>query len=139
MRSAVRKGFLGVKSALIDKEEATDMTDQFRQGDVLVTRIDALPMRSLEPRQRDATRGVVLAYGERTGHAHVVDALPEAVDFLEDASGNMFLVVRGEEGATKVLHEEHDPLDLPPGTYEVSQQREYEPGPAREAPVYRGD
>lgn len=105
--------------------------DHYRQGDVSVRRIHA-PMRPLEIKRQDNGR-VVLAYGELTGHAHVLDR-PENVTLMEDKKGNLFLSVRQEAA---VVHEEHSPITLPPGDYEVVTQREYVPGPVREVPVWR--
>jgi len=98
---------------------------QYRQGDVLLVRVkeDVLsrPHRSVA---RDGGR-IVLAYGEATGHAHAV-AEPEA-ELIELETGERFLVTpRG----VSLRHEEHDPIELPPGTYRVVRQREYAPAPA---------
>jgi hypothetical protein len=48
---------------------------QFRQGDVYLRRVEALP-KELREIPRDGGR-IILAYGELTGHAHAIDA-PEA-------------------------------------------------------------
>jgi len=95
----------------------------FRQGDVLVVGVDSLPDH-LTPVPRDAGR-VVLAYGEVTGHAHAIWS--ERVQFFrEDGSGRGFIQVSAGEPVA-LSHEEHDTIDLAPGTYEVVRQREYEP------------
>src|SRR3954453_10783779 len=51
-----------------DRNEGSRML--YRQGDVLIARIDEVP-EDLEAVPRDKGR-VVLAYGEVTGHAHAV-------------------------------------------------------------------
>jgi len=48
------------------------MPKTYRQGDVLLIRVDALPT-GLREIPRDRGR-VVLAYGETTGHAHAIEA-----------------------------------------------------------------
>lgn len=48
---------------------------QYRQGDVLLRRVEALPA-NVRPKQSDEER-IVLAYGEVTGHAHAIDATLE--------------------------------------------------------------
>lgn len=97
---------------------------QYRQGDVLLVRVEedvsGRPHRRVA---RDAGR-IVLAYGEATGHAHAV-ADAEA-ELIELETGERFLVTpRG----VSLRHEEHDPVELPPGTYRVVRQREYAPAP----------
>ena len=93
-----------------------------RQGDVLIRRIDGLPKKNTVVRVNG-----VLAYGEVTGHSHRVDNLTRA-EVLEIAD-RLYLRV-GEEGV-RIVHDEHSPLSLPAGDYEVTTQREYAPGEIR--------
>lgn len=100
------------------------MTKQqlWRQGDVLIERVTALPA-GLVPVPRENGR-VILAHGEVTGHAHAVLG---DVEFLAADLAEMeerFLVVESE---AQVVHEEHDTIPLPAGTYRVQRQREYAP------------
>ena len=90
----------------------------YRQGDVLIRRITKLPAESAQLRASG-----ILAYGEVTGHAHKVEDLTHA-EVLEVDEG-LFLRV-GAEGV-RIVHEEHAPITLPPGDYEVDIQREYTP------------
>jgi hypothetical protein len=102
------------------------MIRQYRQGDVLLCAIDRIP-EAARPIPSDGDR-VVIAQGELTGHAHVFAAA--AVQMLRDAaSGRRYLVI-GEEGAA-LRHDEHEPIVLPEGRYEVRRQREYQPGTTR--------
>lgn len=65
---------------------------QYRQGDVLLERIEKMPA-GLTAAKRDAGR-VVLAYGEVTGHAH---ALTEpGTRKLTDEKGAEFFEVKGQ-------------------------------------------
>jgi hypothetical protein len=48
---------------------------------------------------------------------------------LEDAHGALFLEVPQR---TQVVHEEHRPLTLEPGSYRITRQREYTPEAIRE-------
>ena len=99
----------------------------FRQGDVLIRTIDAIPAGAKDVTPRDR---IVLAYGEVTGHAHAI-APDEAREFsLADAAGvvRRFLQVVGE---ATVRHEEHAAIPLPAGVYEIIQQREYTPEAVR--------
>lgn len=94
----------------------------YRQGDVLIRRIGSLPKQKARPRLTG-----ILAYGEVTGHAHKVEDLTHA-EVLEVGSG-LYLRV-GQEGV-RIVHEEHAPISLPPGDYEVEIQREYTPAEIR--------
>ncbi|PXW23374.1 hypothetical protein [Paraburkholderia caballeronis] len=104
------------------------MQNQFRQGDVLIERVDALPDAPLTEVLADGR--VVLAYGEVTGHAHAI--YPEAGVLpakLWDADAERFLQVMER---TSIRHEEHGAIPLEPGIYRVSKfgagtQREYSP------------
>ena len=64
---------------------------------------------------------VVLADGEVTGHAHVAEA--EGVTLTEETPAVKRL--SAPKGA-KVVHEEHKPVTLPPGDYEVRRVQEYD-------------
>lgn len=94
----------------------------YRQGDVLIRRIKSLPTQKAQPRLTG-----ILAYGEVTGHAHRLEDLAHA-EVLEVGKG-LFLRV-GEEGV-RVIHEEHAPVELPAGNYEIEIQREYTPAEIR--------
>jgi len=95
----------------------------FRQGDVLLIGVEALPHTVVPATPADGR--VVLAYGEVTGHAHAIWS--DRVHFFrEDGTGRGFIQVYGSEPVA-LTHEEHDPISLNPGTYEVVRQREYEP------------
>jgi hypothetical protein len=100
----------------------------FRQGDVLVVSTDKTPDR-LQSVPLENGR-LVLAYGEVTGHAHVVTGeaelfAPADVAELEER----FLRVECE--GAQVVHDEHATITLPPGDYRVLRQREYAPEATR--------
>jgi len=90
----------------------------YRQGDVLIQKIDRLPVDAREVEWDDR---VILAYGEVTGHAH---ALSTAEAKMYSWQGERILEVK--PGA-KLVHEEHATIVLPEGFYKVIQQREYVP------------
>lgn len=98
-----------------------------RQGDVLLVPVDGVPEGA---RRLMGARALVLAEGEATGHAHVIvphHGAPQAwVASSRNGALQRFVVVTGPETAL-LRHEEHDPLELAPGTYEVRRQREYVP------------
>jgi hypothetical protein len=64
------------------------------------------------------------ALGELTGHAHAFDAA-EAWMLRDEGTHRSFLVIG--EGGARLCHEEHDPILVPEGNYELRRQREYAP------------
>jgi len=101
----------------------------FRQGDVLLVPIPEAELpAAVVPVAPDARGALVLALGEATGHAHAVRA--GDADLLADTAelDRRFLRIVSEAVLT---HEEHDPIPLPPGLYQVVRQREYERGESR--------
>lgn len=103
------------------KKQAQEL---FRQGDVLLQRIDAIPA---DAAPCDVKGDVILAYGEVTGHAHRLapqTVRPFAKGGVWSPSAERF--IQATEGAT-LRHEEHAEITLPPGNYRVVQQREYHP------------
>ena len=96
-----------------------------RQGDVLIVPADIIPDRCT-PVPLDNGR-VVLAYGEATGHAHVI-VHPDVTLVSDEQAGElrMWMTITAPE-PVELLHDEHDTLLIPPGTYRVIRQREYTP------------
>ena len=105
-----------------------------RQGDVLVRQTTKVP--SADAKRITDNGRVILAYGEVTGHSHqVIEAAPEmpvmgdpdpvpAMELFEEPDGTRLLVVKRDALLT---HQEHGPITLAPGGYEVIRQREYHP------------
>jgi hypothetical protein len=109
------------------------MTQTFRQGDVLIRRT----RKKVSPIAKAITdRGrTILAYGEVTGHAHEVivptladpDPVP-AQQLFENPDGSRILVLKRDG---ELRHDEHAPIALTAGTYEVIRQVEYTPAEIR--------
>lgn len=97
--------------------------DQYRQGDVLLVRTNALPA-AAKPEVLAEDR-IVLAYGEVTGHAHCLS--PNAAT-LYALNNERYLEVRQP---TDLIHEEHAALKIEPGIFKVVRQREYTPQEVR--------
>lgn len=91
---------------------------QARQGDVFLSAVDAIPA------EAQKQKGGTLAYGEVTGHSHVIDDLEQA-EVLVTPEGEMYVRVHGERVA--LLHQEHGPIEVPKGDYRVVIQREETP------------
>lgn len=96
-----------------------------RQGDVLLKPILRMPS---GVRPRGDKDGIVLAYGEVTGHAHAIHDLDNC-DVLVGSDGRVFLKVKA---SVDLRHEEHSTIQVLPGNYEVVIQREYSPEETRD-------
>ena len=93
----------------------------FRQGDVLIRRISSIPTSAKA--QKPENGRIILAHGEATGHHHSIEA--DAADWWKSAdSDEQFVSVKSH---TAVVHQEHAPIDLPPGKYSILRQKEYTP------------
>lgn len=96
------------------------MSDQFRQGDVLLRKVTPHHPYKVGATKVERVDGrLILAYGEKTGHAHAV--LDEEAELLRPQSGNMILVLTRP---SELSHEEHGTITLDPGDYEVVMQRQ---------------
>lgn len=100
----------------------------FRQGDVILRRVDVFLSYRPEDAVKETSRRVVLAEGEVTGHAHVIESETD-IDVYTLPDGRRWVVI--PDGGAPLVHEEHDTIALPAGTYEVLRQREYSPRSVR--------
>jgi hypothetical protein len=110
--------------------------NQLAQGDVLL-----IPLERVEGELSELPRGsqgCVLAYGEATGHTHRIEE--PGARLFEPATTCSFFMEGGEqvsvdlqglgvnvlqvEQPVRLLHDEHAPHEIQPGTYLVVRQRE---------------
>jgi hypothetical protein len=99
----------------------------FRQGDVLLVEVEAVPEDATIERRSGR---IVLAEGEATGHAHAIHE-SDARSF--SFAGERYLLTKS---IAQLIHEEHATIDVPEGAWRIVIQREYEPAPA-ERPQWR--
>ena len=94
------------------------MKNIFRHGD-----ISFHPTKEARGERVDHQGSFVLAEGETTGHKHVI-TVPnvEDMDVLRLADGSVLLTLKS---AGTVTHEEHKTLIVPPGTYKIGREREF--------------
>ena len=90
----------------------------YRQGDVLLRRVSFIPETAKPAEKKDAhgNARIVLAYGEVTGHAHVI-TLPDTERHKVrywNAGAERFLQVMEKVALT---HEEHGEIVLDKGIY----------------------
>lgn len=88
------------------------------QGDVYFTAAKEIPKGAKE--KEKSQRGFVIAEGEATGHAHVVDDDVK----LYEKNGVLYLKTEKE---VEVRHEEHRPVTIGKGIWRVGIVREYDP------------
>jgi len=116
-----------------------------RQGDVLLVEVTDDSERSVANAKGRTIDGLVLAYGEVTGHAHRLSAPVELLtahddaelkDFANRGGASLRIVSRNDDVILR--HEEHAPLILKKGkVYEIRRQREYDATTeAKERPVF---
>lgn len=87
----------------------------FQQGDVIIEAVDSIPQGAKLRKGR-----CVLAEGEVTGHAHVIEQ--KGAKLYEGNTGELFLELSKE---ATVTHEEHGNVTVAPGKYRVRKVREY--------------
>lgn len=92
---------------------------QVRQGDVLIQPVSKLPdgIKSITPQDNK----IVLAEGEVTGHAHVMEA-KHVEEFVTGDS--RFVNVHNK---TPLKHQEHGDIAVEKGVGKIIRQREYAP------------
>jgi len=126
------------------------MSNKYQQGDVLLKEIEQLPDNKKAPYEGDKIEllhyedpnKVILALGEATGHHHrfELDKLPPSVlvkgygkkstvKYLthmkaEGGRESEYIEIKG--GQATLYHEEHNPIEIPSGAYEVSIVREFD-------------
>lgn len=94
--------------------------NHFQQGDVLAVKIDQMP-KGLK-KKSPAARGFVIAEGEVTGHAHTIATDAVEAMFVDDA-GVIYAQIKKQ---VDLLHEEHNPVSLPPGLYRFGGVQEFD-------------
>jgi hypothetical protein len=89
------------------------------QGDVFLTKANKIPKDA--KRLSRGPRGYMLAEGETTGHAHVIE--DEDVELYE--SEGVLYVKTGR--TVQLKHEEHKEVSVNEGIWRVGQVQEYDP------------
>ena len=83
-----------------------------QQGDLLLRKVEKMPSgKEIKPTER----GLVLAEGEATGHAHVITEI-QAATMIKTSDGKMYLKV---VKTVPLKHDEHHIIIIEPGEYEV--------------------
>jgi len=97
-------------------ETVHKMKTKLQQGDVILRKIETLPTGG-----KSVSKGrCVLAEGEHTGHAHVVE--DDGAELIQIGEK---MILRLGKSAT-VVHEEHNPIVLDSGVWEVGRVQEFD-------------
>jgi hypothetical protein len=89
------------------------------QGDVFLTE-SKIPTTAVKMKLK--SRGLVIAEGEHTGHAHVVDNTDVAT--LYEVDGVMYL---SNSEPISIVHEEHKSINVPTGEWKIGIVKEVDP------------
>jgi len=87
-----------------------------QQGDVILRRVESMPAGS---QKTLATKRLVVAHGE-SGHSHVIE--DDEAELIQ--IGERMLLKLSRQAA--ITHEEHKPITLSPGIWEVGRVTEYD-------------
>jgi len=119
------------------------MNKHYRHGDILLIKIDELP-KNIKFKTK---KSKVILKGEVTGHAHRLKGNAKILEVAERIANNLIGVWDGQmlvantitaepksqvigyavvKEPTELIHEEHNTITLPVGTYEIRRQREYD-------------
>lgn len=114
---------------LPDSMKENQMEHYARQGEVLILKMaeDILPDWPALPMEGD---NLIVGHSE-TGHHHVIER-PAAVKIVAKPDTGAMTVLRMiVTEPTRVIHlrghDTHRPVELPPGSYEIRGQQEYDP------------
>jgi hypothetical protein len=84
-----------------------------QQGDVLIKKVNAIKGKKVNH--------LTLAVGEATGHHHTIT---EGDAELYEENGTLFLHVESEKAT--LTHQEHKPVEIPKGDYEIGIVKEFD-------------
>lgn len=94
----------------------------FQQGDVVLVPVKSVPKEATEIHRDNA-----IQYGEITGHKHAFGGSPIIMfrkeDFEQGGNFTKFVII---DKPTMLTHEEHKPIEVPPGIYESRIVREFD-------------
>ena len=93
---------------------------QIQQGDVILEKVEALPGGVKEIKAK--ARGIVLAEGEHTGHAHCITKYKD-VAWMYEKKGVLY--VKALDTVT-IEHEEHKSVTVPAGIWKIGIVREFD-------------
>lgn len=95
----------------------------YRHGDLLLREVKEIPK---DAKLIEQSNERILAYGETTGHKHVL-AVAEKISAPQisayEVDGQTYLKI---DKVSQLTHEEHKPLTIQPSVYMLVTEREYD-------------
>src|SRR3982750_179110 len=114
-----------------NKDEQEEKMMIFRQGDILITKvnnmIDNKKEYSLIPNSK------TVALGELTGHHHTFSEQSQVLLYKDKKSSSTQqeieepTLIEVKSSVAELVHQEHNTILLPKGTYKVTREMEYNP------------
>ena len=95
------------------------MTIYFRQGDILLEKIDKLPSQQIQI-DKIQNQDNIIAHGE-SGNQHRMNS--QVLIFEDKKTKDRYIQVLSQE--TELVHQEHEKLQIPQGLYKIRREREY--------------
>ena len=95
----------------------------YRQGDIIIKGIEKLPENLSLVGLVSNEIGFVLREGKYTGHKHLLVADRGTMEIMKDKNGKFYLKF---SNFVDLVHEDHKTITIFPGTYEVSNEREFD-------------
>src|ERR1041385_1170635 len=89
-----------------------------QQGDVVLRKLSSLPEGEAKTVSR---KRLVLAEGEHTGHSHTIE--DDEAELIQIGERMLLKLTK----AATVTHQEHKPIRLSPGIWEVGRVKEFDP------------
>lgn len=90
----------------------------YRHGDLAFE-----PVKEIKGSEVKFNNSFVLAYGEHSGHKHVITKVRGELKIFKDSSGQYCIDVEDE---AKITHEEHKTITIKKGIYKINNEREYD-------------
>lgn len=98
------------------KTKLKTATRNFQQGDVIGRKLDSMPVGNPSTISR---KRLILAHGE-SGHSHVIE--DDEAELIQIGERMILSLTK----AATVTHEEHGPIRLSPGIWEIGRVLEYD-------------
>ena len=107
------------------------MTEFFRQGDILLERIDLEDNNFITEGSRTIMDTNIIAHGEKTGHTHFFDVTTNnnysQVSLFKEISQQSPTMVIVKYGTALLRHQDHLHIQIPKGVYTIKRERSYNP------------
>lgn len=97
--------------------------NQIQHGDVLITKVRHLPEGATAAKRKNGR--LIVAEGEATGHHHAI-ADKGATIWMLTKNGVEQIFLEVTAGQVTISHEEHKPIEIPRGVYEIGTVKEYD-------------